>query len=472
MKSKKQDLEFLFHPGSIALVGITSNHTSPLADIFLGPLLDFEFKGELYPVNPKGGEIRGLKVYPDIKEIPGQVDHVIASIPARLGPHLMHDCTAIGVKAVHFFTAGFSESDEEGGATLEAEITQIARTGGVRLIGPNCMGIYCPESRLSFRSEFPKDSGAVAYLCQSGGNSIHMVQMGAARGLRFSKVVSYGNAADINESDLLDYFIDDPDTKIIAIYIEGVKDGQRLVDTLAKAARVKPVVLLKGGVTEAGTRAVAGHTGALAGTDTTWDAICRQLRLIRVHSLEEMVDLLVTLSFMPPPEGRNVAIVGAGGGASVLATDDCESNHLVVPQFTQEVRDQLWEFMPKAGNSVKNPVDSQAIIWAPHQFVNTVRTVSNWEKINLLIGLLVSTDIFPSWSEQSDMYKAIARTMLESSKASSKPMAIVVQPGIRPEMTRNAFHIQQEFVSAGFPVYHSVAQAANAISKFIEYCHH
>lgn len=420
-------------------------------------------------MNPKGGEIGGLKVYPSIKDIPGPVDYAIASVPARLSPQLMQDCVAKGVKAVHFFTAGFSESGDEKGIALEAEIAQIAKRGGVRLVGPNCMGIYCPESRLSYWSEFPKESGPIAYLCQSGGNSIHLVQMGAPRGLRFSKVVSYGNASDLNESDFLEYFIQDTSTKIIAMYIEGVRDGQRFIETLDKAAKVKPVIMLKGGVAEAGTRAVVGHTGALAGSNATWDALCKQLRVIRVYSLEELTDMLVTFLFMPPLEGRNVAIVGVGGGASVLGTDDCESNGLVVPPLPPEIRDQILEFTPKVGNSVRNPIDSQLVLWEPSQFVNTIRIVSEWDGIDFLMALLISTDVFPSWAGQFDMYDSMARTMLESTKASSKPMAVVVQPGIRPEMTKDAFLVQQEFVSAGFPVYHSVAGAANAISKYIEY---
>jgi len=463
------EMEYLFHPRSVAIVGISSDPTAPRRDRFLRPLIDFRFEGQIYPINPKGGDILGLKILPSIGDIPGEVDYVIGTLPAKFSPQLIRDCVAKGVRFVYFFTAGFSETGDDEGIALEAELVRIAGDGSVRIVGPNCMGVYCPEARLSFRSDFPREQGPVGALCQSGGNSILLVQMGAARGIRFSKVVSYGNGCDLNESDFLDYFVEDPETKMIAIYIEGVKDGQRFSEVLARAAAVKPVILLKGGVSEAGTRAVAGHTGALAGRDAAWDALCKQMGVIRVYTLEELCDLLVTFQFMPLPKGRNVVIVGVGGGASVLATDDCENSGLKVPPLPQEFRDRILEFTPKAGNILKNPIDSQLIFWEPSQFVKTTKVVSQWDGIDFVITLLGSSDVFPAYTRKLTMYGLMVKTMLESSAASSKPVAIVLQPGIHPEQYMEAFSAQQEFVSAGFPVYPTVARAANAIGKFIDY---
>ncbi|MDY7030388.1 MAG: CoA-binding protein [Thermodesulfobacteriota bacterium] len=464
-----KQIDDLFYPKSIAMVGIPSDPHSPVAELFLNPIFEFDFEGEVYPVNPKGGEIMGMKAYPTLNDIPNTVDYVIATIPAHGATQLMRDCVTKGVKAVQFFTSGFSETGEQQGKSLELEITEIARKGGVRIIGPNCMGLYCPKGKLSYWSEFPKEHGSVAYLCQSGGNSIHLVQMGAPRGIRFSKVASYGNASDLNESDFLDYFAQDPETEIICLYIEGVRQGQRFVDALTNATRKKPVILLKGGVAEAGARAAASHTGALTSSNNVWDALCKKLGIIRVYSLEELSDVLVTFCFMPALKRGNTAIVGVGGGASVLAADDCENNGLAIPQFPKEIRDRLLRFTPQAGNSVKNPIDSQLIIWDPEHFLETIKIISEWDGIDLIIGLLLSTDVYPSWTSYQNMYEIMAKTMLVSHKSSKKPIAMVIQPGIRPKMNRETYAAQQEFVSAGMPVYPTASRAANAIKKHIEY---
>ena len=468
-KETTEQIEEMFHPNSIAFVGIPSDPTNPIAELFIDPIFQFGFKGEVYPVNPRGGEIMGMKAYPNIREIPGPVDYVVATTPARSATKLMEDCAAKGVKVVQFFSSGFSETGQEEDKSLEDEVIRIAREGGVRVVGPNCMGLYCPKGKLSFWGEFPKESGPVSYICQSGGNSIHLVQMGAPRGIRFSKVISYGNASDINESDLLEYFAQDPETEIICLYVEGVRSGKRFADTLSKAASVKPVILLKGGLAEAGTRAAASHTGALTTSNDLWDALCKQLGIIRVDSLEELSDLLVTFSFMPPMRGSNTIIAGAGGGASVLAADDCESQGVAVPQLPKEIMDRLLEFTPQAGNSVRNPIDSQLIIWEPERFIETIRIVSDWDGADLILGLLLSTDIYPAWTSYKNMYELMAKTMLQSSESSKKPMAMVIQPGIRPKMSKETFAAQKDFASTGIPVYPSVSRAACAIRKFVEY---
>ena len=194
----------------------------------------------------------------------------------------MRDCVDKGVKAVSFWTTGFSEVGGEG-TSLEANMVEIARKGGIRILCPNCVGIhYCPKAKISCFEDFPKESGAVGFFCQSGGNCIQLVNIASNRGARFSKVVGYGNACDLNESDFLDYFAQDPDTKIITGYIEEIKDGKHFIAALAKATKAKPVILVKAGHTEAGARGAASHTGSLAGSEAAWNAIFKQLGVIRV----------------------------------------------------------------------------------------------------------------------------------------------------------------------------------------------
>ncbi|MEE8174054.1 MAG: CoA-binding protein, partial [Dehalococcoidia bacterium] len=288
-------LEYIFHPRSIAVVGASTQPSGSAANIFIEPLLILDYPGAIYPINPKGGELLGLKIYPTLADVPGPVDLATICVPAPLVPQVMADCAHKGVKLAQIFTAGFSESGEAG-ERLEAEIAAIARRGGVRVIGPNCMGIYCPGTGLSFNPYFPRDSGAVGFLSQSGANINDVVEPGVHRGLHFSKVVSYGNACDLNECDFLEYLAGDPETQIIAMYIEGTRDGQRFIKALSQATRAKPVIILKGGRTRGGSRATLSHTGSLAGDDAVWDALCRQMGVIQAYNVEELIDVLVTFS--------------------------------------------------------------------------------------------------------------------------------------------------------------------------------
>lgn len=461
------DLEFLFHPRSIALAGISISDPEHWTRTFFDSLLEFQFAGPIYPVNPKGGQIGGLKVYPSLEDIPDTVDYVISTVPSRVAPKLVEECARKGVKAIHFCTAGFSETGEEEGTRLELELARVCRNMGIRIIGPNCMGIYCPESRLSFDMDFPKESGSVGVISQSGGNALSIVKQAMCRGVRFSKLISYGNACDLSESDLLEYLTADPDTKIIALYIEGVRDGKRFLRVLEKAAREKVVVLLKGGVTEGGARGAAGHTGSLAGSEVTWDSLCKQLGVIRVYSLEEWADALVTFLFMRPPRGRNVGLIGAGGGASVLIADEFEKRGLRVPELPEEIRSRIAEFTPAAGNILRNPVDYSQTVLETEKLVKAIGIISQWEGIDCIIGFLMA------FSRQSLMPGGLmsqaTEGILEGSKAVSKPMGMMFEPRILPEEVELVFPLMERFVSSGLPLYYSFARAANALNLYLSY---
>lgn len=307
MQSKKNrpDLEYLFHPKSVAIVGGFQG--------FLQALLSLEYKGRIYPVHPGEGEIFGFKIYPSIRDIPDTVDHVIVAVPAQHVPQLITDCSAKGVKAIHIFAAGFSEIEDEDGKRQQAEVVAAAQQAGIRIIGPNCMGLYCPKAGLAFGEGAPKESGPVGFSSQSGGNSVYAIDEGAARGIYFSKVISYGNACDLNETDFLEYFTHDPETEIIALYIEGIKDGRSFIQALRQATKMKPVIVYKGGITESGGRAVASHTANISGQDTVWRSLLKQAGAIQVDSMDELLDIVLLFRYMPPPKGRNAAIIGTGG---------------------------------------------------------------------------------------------------------------------------------------------------------------
>jgi len=431
----------------------------------LNALIGFGYRGEIYPINPKASEIMGLKSYPDLRSLPQTPDYVISCIPASLTPRLMRDCAARGVKAVSLYTAGFSEAGEEG-ERLEQELVRLAREAGIRLIGPNCMGIYCPSTGLSYQTGQSSEPGSVGLLCQSGGNSNVLALMGRDRGIRFSKIISYGNAADLNEADFIEYLTEDAETKIVAAYIEGTKAGPRFPTVLANAAKAKPTILLKGGRAEAGTRAAASHTGSLATTEERWDALCQQAGAMQVHTLEEMLDLIGTALYLKPPEGRRVGVIGWGGGASVMSTDACESTGLTVPSFSGELKQKLMKFAFGPGSSVSNPVDS-AVVTDPSLLSKTIRIVADSKEVDLLLVLLPLAT--PHTLGDADMWKAARESVIDTSKSLDMPLAVVQPCTAHPESSSVYFNFQQRCAETGIPLYATASHAALAVSRFIQY---
>lgn len=463
-----KSIEFIFHPRSIAVAGASADPRK-FGRNFVRALLEFQFPGPIYPVNRSGEEVLGLKAYANLRDIPGTVDYVVSSVPRESLLELLEDCAAKGVRVVHMFTAGFSETGEEDGAKLEQQILHKAASLNIRLIGPNCMGIYCPNSHMSFNAFFPKAGGTIGILSQSGGNASELAHHGGARGIRFSKVISFGNALDLNESDFLEYLTDDPETQIIGAYLEGTKDGRRLFGALERAAAAKPVILLKGGRTGAGTRAVASHTGSLAGDDEMWNALSKQLGIVRVYSIDEILDMVLAFLYMPVPQGYNVAVVGGGGGASVAAADVCESAGLSLPTIPIDAAEELRQFIRLAGTSVRNPIDAWNM--SRREFRDTVRIISSVPQVDFLINHLnIGPDLFdPSRSEREGRLDSVAQGFIDALQASLKPVAVVLRNTGYPQQTQAAYEVAQRVLKAGFPVYPSLASAALATSRYIEY---
>jgi acyl-CoA synthetase (NDP forming) len=354
------NLDTLFYPKSIAVVG-ASPRRGYLGrwggNSFIEGSINLHFPGEIYPVHPKADFILGIRSYRSVREIPGDLDLVIFSIPFSAVLSVMEDCVEKGVKFVHLFTAGFSETGREDLANTERKLIALARKGGIRVIGPNCMGLYCPEGGLAWTNEFPRTPGSIGFVSQSGQLAGHFVSEGGSQGLRFSKVVSFGNASDLQAHDFLTYLAQDEKTKIIGAYIEGLKDGQAFFEAAKIITHTKPLVVWKGGQTEGGGRATQSHTGSLAGSLKIWEAICRQTGLITVNSMEELISTITALQRLPLPNGTNVAILGGAGGGSVTMTDAAEKEGLKVPHLSEETIRSLEEFVPLQGNSVKNPLD-------------------------------------------------------------------------------------------------------------------
>ena len=468
MTKQLPTLDEIFAPRGVAVVGV-----SPVGRGFatgiLASLLAARFPA-IYPINPRYTEVMGLPCHTNLQSVPGIIDHVVVSIPAESALSLLDDCAAKGVKSVHFFTAGFSESGVKERAELEQEMLRKARAGGFRIIGPNCIGLFVPKSKLVNTAAVPIETGPVAFISQSGGHASNLPVYGSPRGLRFSKVISYGNGLDIDESELLEYFAQDSETEIIAAYIEGVRDGRRFFKALKTAAARKPMVIYKGGTTEAGKRAAHGHTASLTSSVTAFEALCHQMNVIRVDDIDEMVDALVALRFARPvPKGKGTVVMGAGGGPSVLASDEMEKAGLEMPPLSKETQTELLKFLPLAGSILINPIDAGNLA-TPEAIAATMKAVSRLPEIQMLIYHLGFHPI-SSWGGGRFATPAFLDPAIRAINAvktsSGKPVVMVLRPPLNIDEMKDFLAAQDAFVKADLPVFHSLRQAGRAMARVI-----
>ena len=460
-------LDYIFRPRSVAVVGVSGKARDwGGGNMFLAGLQKFGFPGPLYPINPNVEEVLGLRCYPSLSAVEGPVDHVISSIPATGVLPLMDDAAAKGVHSVHFFTAGFRETGEPDRIDLERQVQAKAKAAGIRLIGPNCMGLYCPSSGVTFGGDFPKEPGGVAFISQSGLNGEDLVHSAMLRGLRFSKVISYGNATDLDESDFFEYCTVDPETEIILAYIEGVKDGRRFQRALRAASAAKPVVILKGGLTEAGDRATRSHTGSLAGSPQIWEALCRQAGVVSVETLEDLVDMAATFRFLKPPAGRGAAIIVVGGGSSVLAADMAERLGLKIPPLSEDIQAQLRPFTPLAGTSIRNPLDTVALEDKDGLY-KTVKIVGESPDIQSIL-ILPRLDWWLDRAPDVDaMVRATAEKIKEAADESPVPLALALRVPENAKIMEAFERFYEQCAAADLPVYPDFERALASISRFV-----
>ncbi|MBA7495785.1 hypothetical protein ES702_06374 [subsurface metagenome] len=325
-------------------------------------LLEGGFKGRLYPVNPRQSEIMGLRSYPSVLDIPGEVGEAIIAVAARIVPRVMAECCQKGVKFAVVHSAGFSELGVEG-RELENEMLQIAQQGGTRIVGPNCMGLYNPRANLNTiltEAYLTGDPGSIAFIGQSGNASENFISRGYELGLRCSKVVSIGNQSDLTIEDFLEYFAADTETKVIGCYIEGIKRGREFLQLAKQISPRKPIIVWKGGKTEAGIRAAASHTGALAGNSAVFDAALRQSGVVSAQNFEELLDLAVGFTSPVLPVGNRFGLIVEAGSGAVTGADIYEELGLAMPTLSDETQQELndtLQDMAMATLTRQNPVD-------------------------------------------------------------------------------------------------------------------
>ncbi len=353
-RSLFEELEPLFNPRSVAVVGATNNWNKWGYSTFTSALNGF--RGEVYPVNNKESEVLGHKAFARVTDIPAPVDLVVFVIPAARVASVMEDCVAKGVKAGVIISAGFAEIGEEG-KKLQDEVLSIARKGGVRFIGPNCMGFWSASSELrAFMFPLPVKDGPLAFVSQGGNVGGAVATSGSMRGVGFHRYVSCGCAADIQIEDYIEYFGEDPQVKVILAYIEGLADGGRFLKKVKKVTPNKPVIVLKPGRTDAAAKAITSHSGALAGSDEAYEAAFKSIGITRVESPEELLDVAIGFITQPLPKGRNVAILTPGGSYGVLCAEACATEGLNVVKLPDKVIAALDKVFPPRW-SHGNPVD-------------------------------------------------------------------------------------------------------------------
>jgi acyl-CoA synthetase (NDP forming) len=462
-------LENIFYPRSIAIIGASSDEQKERIG-WTGTILNFGYNGKLYPVNPKATKILGLQAYPSLKDIEGQIEYAIINLSVTSVLGALEDCAIKGVKVVHIFTSGFAEVGNEQGKRLQEEIRSILDRTGIRLIGPNCMGVHSPGGGISF-ANLPRKEGPAALISQTGAGAARTIIYGSGRGIYFGKAISYGNAVDLDSPDFLEMLVDDQQTNYIALYIEGVKDGRRLLAATQKCIKKeKPVVILKAGLTEAGREAATSHTGALAGSEQGWEAFFAQTGAIRVHSLEEIVDQLVALQYIPRPKGRRVGIIGRGGGPGVIATEICEGMNLRVPPFSSGVRSQLERITTAgAGSMIRNPVEvGVGRAGAQQSYVDAFKILAESQEVDLILTHL-NPEAFILYGGTPEWLNDSINALLGVFKKLPKPVLLVLPSG---ETNESREIIQQAWMrcsDAGLAVFRDYESAAKAIDKLLSY---
>jgi acetyltransferase len=350
-------LDSFFRPNSVAVIGASSNPTK-LGHAVLKNLVEGGYKknGQVYPINQRADEILGLKVYSSVKEVPGTIDLAVIVIPYPYVPSILRECGEKGISAAIVISAGFREAGQVG-LERELELIEIAEQYGLRLIGPNCLGVIDTNTPInaSFASGTPPN-GPMAFMSQSGALGTAVLDIALAGRLGLSKFVSLGNKADVDEIDLLNAWQDDPNTNVIMIYTEGMTNGQKFIKVAREVTRHKPVVAIKSGVTQSGSRAVSSHTGSLAGSEQAYQAAFRQAGVLHVNSMEELFDVSAAIGYQPALQGDRIAIITNAGGPGILATDALERAGLTMARFEGQTIQALVQYLPDAA-SAANPVD-------------------------------------------------------------------------------------------------------------------
>ncbi|RLF14195.1 MAG: hypothetical protein DRJ97_06710 [Thermoprotei archaeon] len=432
-------------PRSMAVVGV-SRREDDYVNHFVRTMLDYGFKGRLYLVNPREREILGFKCYPSVLDVEDEVDLAFIAVPGEAVSKVLEDCGRKGVKAVIVFSSDSDYLSPTGDRGIGRAIADAVAKWGFKVIGPNCLGIYRPSQGMCFAHGFPREPGDVAFLAQSGGHAAAMGWLGASIGLRFSAIVSYGNAVDVDLPELVEAFSEDPETKVVAAYVEGVKDGRRLVKALMKASQRMPMVVWKGGVSKAGAEAVATHTLALAGSWRVWEAALRKTGAVVTWGLEDTAYTCLTLSLRPQLKGRRLATVSISGGEGVSTADALSHAKLELARLSERTLEALKKLVPRYGSSIKNPVDIQLAALEPEALRGVVEALLEDPGVD---GVLVSQSMeWPIYYRGRGRFMELVEALRQARREVGGALFVAMQPRLHYEAFKEA---QAKLLEAASP---------------------
>jgi len=431
------------------------------------------FTGSLYSVQVDKQEIAGIEKLgitnvTDLAEIPEPVDFVVCAAPRHIALRIVRDCIAIDAGGVALFTSGFSEHGDDEGQQLEQELIQLARDALLPVIGPNCMGLHIPGLGIRFTIDQPVQTGGdVGFIAQSGTHGMNFSLVGAVHGIYCSKLVSFGNGAVLEAADYLQYFAQDDDTKVIGMYIEGARDGERFARVLRDVASRKPVVIWKGGQTDVGQRATLSHTASLTTSGRVWDALIKQAGAIPVDSLDEMVDVVKALRLVRPAAGQRIGLAAMTGGQSVVIADDFAKAGFDVPLLSDSSTARLSKFVNVIGGSYENPLDLVNTVLYDAAAVRRILDVLNDDPKLDAIAFEVSAYILHGrWAKDPALLDDLLGTLQAFAQDSQKPFIVIVYPG---HVEAKAAEVRDALQARGVASYPTFERAASALAKTIRY---
>ncbi len=447
-------LDALFRPRAVAVIGASRDRRSVGGSI-LHNLLTFEFQGQVFPVNPKASVVHSLKCYASIEDIPDPVDLAVIAVPKPHVLGVLESCGRKGVGAVVIITAGFKEVGEAGLA-LEQEAVRIVKRYGMRLVGPNCMGVINMDPAVRLQASFSANEplpGNVAFSSQSGALGEAILALLRDRGLGLSMFVSLGNKADVSGNDLLEYWEQDPNTRVVLMYLESFGNPQRFLEICQRVSKSKPIIAVKSGRTAAGARAAASHTGSLAGADNAVESLLTQAGVIRAASIEELFIYASAFASQPMPAGTRVAIITNSGGPAILATDACIELGLQIPTLSNDTQGRIRAAVaPEA--SVANPVDMIATAAGP-QYEAAMRAAADDPNVDAIIAIFTSLEMIDG--------PAVAQGIIRGAEGCGKPVLVCFMGSVR---SREAIDLMRD---AGLAVYTFPEDAARALAAMVRH---
>jgi acetyltransferase len=445
-------MQTFFSPRGIVVVGASADH-SKLGYGVARNLIQGGYQGSVHLVNPKGGELFGKIMIQSIAQVPEPVDLAVLIVPAGAAAQALIDCAARNIHHVIIESGGFKETGDEG-ARMEADCLRIAREHNIRFLGPNCIGLL--DTHLPVDTTFlPPPSpaqGDLAFLSHSGAFCAAVIDWSQKQGIGFSRLVSLGNQADVSETDLLDLTAQDDHTRVICLYLEAIKNGKRFVEEASRVTQRKPIIALKVGRSASGQKAAASHTGALAGSETAYDAAFEKCGVIRANTTEEMFDWARALAWSPLPRGRRIAVLTNAGGPGVIATDAIELNHLTLATLNAETESALQKILPPAA-SVHNPVDMLASA-SPDQYAHSLKILLQDNRVDGVIVILPPPPMFTA--------EEMVMAMIPIIRQSDKPILIALMGSTLIEQA------QAECQRAKIPAFPFPERAASAMAKMAE----